>query len=318
MPPPPSLPYEAPPSSRNFSHPNRRRASTISPEQTRHNPPMPRNDSRHMLPFLSSRIFPNSASIPDLRAERQAHGYFDFSYGPPRRPDTSYTAISSFSTPHLTVTALPEFPPPADPPIDTHSGSHTPLRIDAASSKSLAKSPPCSPAKSAVSGKHRGWRRLKIVMKKAFTFKRQKNRSPTYSDYQKGPIEIGSPYGFQHVETHGILPLRTARPGTVFPCDGDKIPSRSMNVGPNDGQYAQQKTGPRHGPRPGNGVIVGTVGRGGLGSLDNDGTAIEEDDDDSAWEDCEATRLFTAYHNRHRKLVKGRLEDRQNGLGPRV
>lgn len=80
---------------------------------------------------------------------------------------------------------------------------------------------------------------------------------------------IGSPTDFQHVETHGVGPLRPSgtRNGHVM------VPGR-LGAGLTDGGL-------------GDGAKVG-----GLGRLDVEGTAVE-DDEMSEWEDYEGdTRLF--------------------------
>ena len=68
----------------------------------------------------------------------------------------------------------------------------------------------------------------------------------------------------------------------------------SWDVGTGAGLVDRPSTGygGEAGARVGN--TGGEASVGGLGILSAEGTAVS-DDEDSAWEDCEATRLFSAY-----------------------
>lgn len=80
---------------------------------------------------------------------------------------------------------------------------------------------------------------------------------------------IGSPMNFQHVETHGVGPLRPSVPRTSHVMAAERL-----GVGSRDGG------------------LSGGAKAIGLGRLDVEGTAVE-DDEMSEWEDYEGdTRLF--------------------------
>ncbi|KAF2625527.1 hypothetical protein BU25DRAFT_423224 [Macroventuria anomochaeta] len=290
------------PPSRNFSHPNRHRAPNLSPSQYQnsHNqnrPPMA-PDSRHMLPLIPGAIFTRSTSNLSLHSERHPHDDINFSYISPRRLGTSHTAFSSYSTPDLTLTALPQLPPV--PPIPQPFGGPPPATINPPSPRRLVRSPPRSPTKSAKSTKGSGWRRLGRKVKKVFSFGRQKKRNSTHSDGGQRAMVIGEPYDFVHRETHGVGPLRPSGPARV----GTRTTTSGVAGGESWSESMSGRLGCGLDDRPSIGCDGGVGARdkdisggaefGGLGNLDVEGTAVS-DDEDSTWEDCEATRLFIAH-----------------------
>ena len=120
-------------------------------------------------------------------------------------------------------------------------------------------------------------------VKKVFSFGRYKNKSSKEIDGQKGPLEIGLPFNFEHRETHGLGPLRTAAPAAV----GAGVMTGSHEHLTGNAMTGCKSSGVLNG-RPGTGPGTGA---GELGWVDEDGTAIE-DDGDSTWEDYEQTRIF--------------------------
>ncbi|KAF9693740.1 hypothetical protein EKO04_008399 [Ascochyta lentis] len=253
--PAPTTPQETSPS-RNFSYPARQRAATLSPQHDQDNPPMAPNDSRYFLP-LPSAIFSRSTS--NLHSESHLNADYGFSYHAPRRPETAHT-VTSYSVPDLTLTALPQ---PPLPPLPNQGLQ--PMNIQPPSPRKIIKSPPRSPTKST---KGSGWRRVGRKIKRAFKFGRQRKRGSREVEGQDKVLSIGSPYNFQHVETHGLGPLRTG-----VPTSGDAMTGQAV-------------------------VQSGDSDRGGgaqgseLGRLDVEGTAVE-DDGMSEWEDYEGdTRIF--------------------------
>lgn len=286
-------PGEPPPTpSRNFSHPNRQRDPSLSPEHNQDNPPMAPNDSRYMLPVMPSRVFSRSTSNVSLQTERHPHADFDFGYEPPARPGTSHTAISSFPTPDLTATALPQMPSRPAPPvpqIPPQFGGPPHVAINPPSPRRTTRSPPRSPTKSAKSGKNSGWCRFKVKVKKALSFGRKKK------------LKISGPTDFRHERTYGTHPLRAPGTGVLtaaprLPVPGGAGGTGVMLSGGLGGGDLGQRPGTSHGVGGGTtgAGLAREVTHGGLGHQDVDGTAVS-DDGDSDWEDQEATRVFRAY-----------------------
>jgi len=259
----------ATPPSRNFSHPVRLTDVTPSPEHNQDNPPMAPNVSNMFLPRLPSAVLAsrseyNLHSQSNLHSERDPYADFDFSYHSPRRPGTAHT-LTSRSVPDLTLTALP--PPPLPPLTFQDQGQSQglpPINLQPPSPKRLIKDSPRSPTKSTRGSR---WRHVGRKIKRVFTFGRQGKRGSREMEGQGRPMEIGSPYGFQHVETHGVGPLRTGAQS------GDAM--TTGHLGLRNGGYGGQ--GGLGGPS-------GAVEVGGLGRLDVEGTAVE-DDGASEWED---------------------------------
>lgn len=144
-------------------------------------------------------------------------------------------------------------------------------------------------------------------MKKAFSFGRKGKRSSIESEKRKSLV-IGSPFDFEHRETYGFGPLRTVEPGTVgaSSMSGGAVVGGSRGTGVGVGAEAGLGGGSMSGSGFGRGAgsryggVGGTSTSGGLGRLDADGTAVS-DDEDSAWEDYEATRVFNLDHNNSRR-----------------
>ncbi|KAJ8111686.1 hypothetical protein OPT61_g5773 [Boeremia exigua] len=292
---PPTNQHETPPPPPNFSHPNCRRASNIVPEQHQGISPMAPKDSRHMLP-LPSMLF--SRSTPDLilPSEGPTHGDFDFTFDSSHRPGTSHTTGSAYSRPDLTATALPRFEPPQLPAIPRQFAGSMPTHIQPPGPRTLIKSPPRSPAKSIKSGKGTGWRRLKMKVKTVFSFGRNK-RSSKQEEGNRAQLVIGTPYDFVHRETHGFMPLRTAGAATgATVAEGRE----ALPVGGGAGTNAPSgnKLSPKHHGGAGAGSGHVGVAAGGLGTPDIEQSTMAhvEDDNDSIWEDCEGTMVFTTYH----------------------
>lgn len=249
---PPTTPQTTPPS-RNFSYPANQDATTLLPQHNQDNPPMAPNDSRLFLPrlpsaILSSRSANNLHSQFNFELERSSNTEDDSFYYHHNRAGTSHT-LASRSVPDFNLTALP--PPPLPPlPVQTQDHGHglSPFNIQPPSPKKLIKSPPRSPTKSSKSSR---WRHVGRKIKRVFTFGRQRKKI----------LEIGSPYGFRHVETHGTEPLRTAAPV------GDIATAGRVEGG------LETRREPS-----------GLAAAGRLGRLDVEGTAVE-DDGASEWED---------------------------------
>ncbi|KAJ4994296.1 hypothetical protein SVAN01_00125 [Stagonosporopsis vannaccii] len=288
----PTHPHVTPPLLQNYSHPDRRRASTLSPGQTQTNSlVMSHTNSRHMLP-LSSRLFSNSTSRLNLRSERRAYEAFDFSDGSQRRPETSHSAVSPFSRPDLNATALPEYTVPGVPQIPQQFGGPVPSQMGPPSTERLVYSPSHSPEESVKKEKGAGWRNFKMKVKSVFTSRRKKDRTSTPSHDEETPMQIGSPYGFEHQFTMGARPLLTAAALAAM---------AAGNVGERSAVHMNSETGGNSSAgrvvRPGgdvdalDGGVHGVVAYGQLGRLDSEGTAVEHVSDGS-WETCEATRVF--------------------------
>lgn len=117
-------------------------------------------------------------------------------------------------------------------------------------------------------------------VKSVFRFGRKKRESRV--------LEIGSPYDFQHVETHGFGPLRPSGPGMA---------TRALDTEATSEREGMVMSGGSGRPGTGYGEAAG-----GLGRRDAEGTAVE-DDGASEWEDYEETRIFLAQeHNMERRL----------------
>ncbi|UPX16924.1 uncharacterized protein EKO05_0007305 [Ascochyta rabiei] len=216
------------------------------------------NDSRRFLPLLPSSVFSRSAS--NLHSESHPNADYDFFYQSPQRPGTART-VTSYSVPDLTLTALP---PPPLPPLPNQGLQ--PMNIQPPSPRKSIKSPPRSPTKST---KGSGWRRVGRKIKRVFKFGRQRKRGSREVEGQGKVLDIGSPYDFQHLETHGFESLRTGAPASGHGTTMGQVGAESRD--------AEQGGGARGGA---------------LGRLDFEGTAIE-DDGMSEWEDYEGdTRNF--------------------------
>ncbi|KAF1358804.1 hypothetical protein EJ07DRAFT_156623 [Lizonia empirigonia] len=252
---PPTTPQATPPSGK-FSYPARQDAATLPPQHNQDNPPMAPNDSRLFLPrlpsaILASRSATNLHSQFNFELQRSSNTENDSFYHHHNRAGTSHT-LASRSVPDFNLTALP--PPPLPPlPVQTQGQGQglSPINIQTSSPKKLIKSPPRSPTKSTKSSR---WRHVGRKIKRVFTFGRQRKKT----------LEIGSPYGFRHVETHGTEPLRTAAPV------GDAATAGRVEGG-------LEVRG-----EPSGQAAAGRLGR--LGRLDVEGTAVE-DDGASEWED---------------------------------
>ncbi|KAH6639475.1 hypothetical protein C7974DRAFT_132300 [Boeremia exigua] len=265
------------------------------------------NDSRYMLP-LHSRIFSRSASRLNLRSERQ-NERSDLSSS--RRPGTSHTAISAYSTPDLTITALPPFEQPPVPQIPEQFRNLAPIQTQEPNQSGLTISALLLPIKSAKNRKG-GWRRLKVQVKKVFTFRRQKKRDSRVSEISQGPMEIGSPYNFRHVQTWGCKPMltpgvaTTAETATVTADKGRGNLDVGMGHGLDDGLGSTPGTRQGSGARANAGATGAATSSRGLGKQDGEGTAIADDDDDSDWEDYEHTRVFERQEGRRSRQLEKR------------
>lgn len=242
-----------------------------------------------MLP-LSSRLFSNSTSRLNLRSERRAHEDFDFSDDSQRRPGTSHSEVSPFSRPDLNATALPEYTLPDVPPIPVQFGGPGPVQINPPSMERLIEAPPCPPEQSAKSRRGAIWRKFKVKMKNAFIFRRQNDRTPTSTEEGVVPIQIGSPYGFEHRLTYGGLPLMTI--ASLAIATGSHVENSAVQAdesGERDGNSKSEQVS-SHSDQAGDGGDSGSAGYGRLARLNSEGTAVEADSD-TDWEDVDDTKV---------------------------
>jgi hypothetical protein len=314
---------EPPPTpNRNFSHPNRQRASSLSSEHNQNSLSLMVNDSRYMLPILPSGFLPRSPSAQSLQTEQDRHAGFDFGHESQVRPETSLTTFSSGSVPDLNATALPPMPDREAPPVPQLPPQYTAL---ASAPPAVTINPPSpsrsirrshsSPTKSAKSGKGSRWGRWSMRVKTVFRFKRY-TKTPVQaalppamdeSEPSAPAIVISGPIGFQHVSSNTVKDLRApgtglfASPHWMPPVRSGEEQRRVMMSGglgisgldqPSSSSHDAESGTPEAGPIKGSTFA-------GLGRQDADGTAVS-DDGDSEWEDSEETRSFLEYH-KHRQ-----------------
>ena|SRR5690242_4242075 len=250
---------------------------------------MSRFSSRHMLP-LSSRLFSNSTSRLNLRSERRAHEDFVFSDDSQRRPGTSHSVISPFSRTDLNATALPEYTLPDVPPIPEQFGGPAPVQTNPPSMERLIESPPCPPENIAKSGKGAVWRRFKVRLKNAFISKRQNSRTPTSTEEEVVPMQIGSPYGFEHRLTYGALPLMTtASLAIAAGSRGESSAVQADEIGERNGNSSAEQVASSS-DQAGNGGEGVSAGYGRLGRLNSEGIAVEASSD-ADWEDVDEIKV---------------------------
>lgn len=315
-------PGETPPApTRNFSHPNRQRASSLSPERDRDNPAPTLNDSRYMLPILPSRILPRSPSTQSLQTEQDRHADFDFGYESPLRPVTAYTTFSTRSVPDLGATALPQMPnleaPPVPwlPPWYAASSSAPPaVTIIPPSPHRSIRRPPLSPTKSTKSGKGSRWGRWSMRAKTAFRFRRHKQPPVVppvlYENEPTAPtIDISGPSTFRHLNSCTVQDLRAPETGLFVsthwrPPIHTGAEQMSVMIG---GGLGISSLGQPLSLSQSRGALPDVCDAGpsgessfaGLGCQDEDGSAVS-DDGDSEWEDSQEMRVFLEYHKKRR------------------
>jgi len=310
----PGEPSQTP--TRNFSHPKRQRASSLSPEHNQDNPLLTINDSRYMLPILPSGIL-RSTSIQSLQTEQDRHADFDFGYESQVRSETSYTTFSARSVPDLNATALPPMPNRKAPPIHQQyaaSASAPPaVTINPPSPSRSIRRPHPSPTKSGKSGKGCKWGRWSMRVKTVFRFKCHKKSTvqavlPPMMDDSEPPapaMNIGGPSVFRHLTSGTTEDLRAPDTG-LFASPHWRAPvyssgeMRSVMIGdglgisgldqPSSSTYHAGQGVSEAGPRGENSYA-------GLGYQDVDDTAVS-DDGNSEWEDDEGSRLFLEYQKR--------------------
>lgn len=302
---------------RNFSHPNRQRASSLSPEHNQDNPLITINDSRYMLPVIPSRFFSRSTSTQSLQTERDHYADFDFDYESPPRPETSHIAFSLRSVPDLDATALPPMPNREAPPIPPISqqyaapaSSPPAVTIKPPSPSRSIRRPHPSPTKSAKSGKGSRWGRWSMRVKTVFMFRRHRKSPalPAVIDFNEpsGPeVNIGRPSSFQHHVTHGKQGLRAADGMFVPPASEDPVLGDAGGTSAMISSGGLGISGLGQPPSSCHDAETGASDAGpsrenryaGLGHQDADGTALS-DDGDSAWEEDEGSRIYLEYQKR--------------------
>lgn len=159
-----------------------------------------------MLPTLPSDLLDRSASSPDLRSQRQAVGFSNAA--PPRSANSAYSLVDR------TATALPQYLPAHATP--THHLNEPSSRFASSNLREEVLDSPRVPSLTAKPAVTKTWRKLAEQVKKVFEFGRRRKKGKDKEEAARPKMQIGSPTNFEHRETGGLRPLRTAD-GTINP-----------------------------------------------------------------------------------------------------